>query len=190
VSRGYLEATPDIKPSIGVYSPSQDISITAVRGPRGSFFFAHKIEFRDRNAVSYTLTLPTSKGQMTIPQLGGTLTMPGRDTRIHVTDYELGGNMALVYCTAEIFTWQQYHDRTVLVLYGEAGETHELLFKRDPSNMTIATSSDVQTKEDGKYLYAQWKIGAVNDQFIRAGNLHILLLGKSRLLTGGHNQLN
>ncbi|KAG7291830.1 hypothetical protein NEMBOFW57_001851 [Staphylotrichum longicolle] len=146
---------------------------------RGSFFFAHKDEFRDRSPVSYTLTLPTSKRNMTIPQLGGTLTMPGRDTRIHVTDYELNSNMVLVYCTAEIFTWQQCHDRTVLILYGEAGETHELLLKRDPSNMTMTTSSD----EDGEYLYAQWKIGAVNDQFIRAGDLHILLLDRQHAYT-------
>jgi hypothetical protein len=118
---------------------------------------------------------------MTIPHLGGTLTMPGRDTRIHVTDYPIG-DMTLVYCTAEIFTWQKYEGRTILVLYGGIGETHELLLKRSPLGLFTATSPDVKTKLDGQHLYAQVTITGEKLQWIRAGNLYIYIEGKFGIL--------
>ncbi|KAK4042488.1 hypothetical protein C8A01DRAFT_44500 [Parachaetomium inaequale] len=174
VSPGYLEATPELKPTTGVYSSNKDITVTAVVGPKGSFFVTRKTTYRETNPISYTLTLSTSKGQMTIPHLGGTLTMPGRDTRIHVTDYPVG-DMTLVYCTAEIFTWQKYEGKTILVLYGGIGETHELLIKRSPLGLFTATSPNVKTKQDGQYLYAQLTITDEKRQWIRAGNLYIYL---------------
>jgi hypothetical protein len=185
VSPGYLEATPELKPTAGVYSSNQDITVTAVVGPKGSFFVTRKTAYRDAQPVSYTLTLPTSKGQLTIPALGGSLTMPGRDTRIHVTDYPIG-DLTLVYCTAEIFTWQKYEDKTVVVLYGVAGETHELLLKRGPLEMFSVTSPGVKTKVDGQYLYAQWSSMDIEMQFIRAGNVYIYLVCKFAYLSCRH----
>jgi hypothetical protein len=60
-----------------------------------------------------------------IQQLGGGLTLSGRDSKWHVTDYNLG-DITLLYSTAEIFTWQKFEQKTVLVVYGGAGELHEL----------------------------------------------------------------
>lgn len=158
------------------------MTLTPVLGPKGSFFVTRKTAYRDAAAIQYTLNLPTSRGTLAIPKLGGSLTMPGRDTRIHVTDYPLGDSL-LVYCTAEIFTWQKYADRTVVVVYGAANETHELLLKRGakgPANIT--TSADVKTKTEGDALYAQWKVDAIQgDQFILAGDVHIILVCKSSL---------
>ena len=177
MSPGYLEATPDTKPTAGFYTPNGDITVTAVVGPKGSFYFTRKTAFREASPVSYTIKLPTSKGVITVPHLGGSLTMPGRDTRIHVTDYPVG-DTTLVYCTAEIFTWQEYEDQTVLILYGGMGETHELLLKRTALGMFTKTSSGVKTKQDGPHLYAQWMVTDEEEQFIRAGNLYIYLIRK------------
>lgn len=178
VSPGYLEATPETKPSAGFYTPNGDITVTAVVGPKGSFYFARKTAFREASPVSYTIKLPTSKGVITVPHLGGSLTMPGRDTRIHVTDYPVG-DTTLVYCTAEIFTWQEYEDKTVLIVYGGMGETHELLLKRTAIGMFTKTSPDVKTKQDGPHLYAQWTVTDKEEQFIRAGNLYVYLIRES-----------
>lgn len=52
----------------------------------------------------YTLTLPTSSGNLTIPQLGGQLTLDGKDSKIHVVDYTAGSSH-LLYSTGEIMTW-------------------------------------------------------------------------------------
>jgi hypothetical protein len=102
--------------------------------------------------------------------------------RIHVTDYPIG-DVTLVYCTAEIFTWQRYEDKAVIVLYGALGETHELLLKRGPLEMFTATSPGVKTKVDGQYLYAQWSTMDIEMQTIRAGNIYIYLVGRSSLGT-------
>ncbi|KAK3298537.1 glycoside hydrolase family 35 protein [Chaetomium fimeti] len=177
VSPGYLEATPDLKPTPGFYSPNQEITVTAVVGPEGSFYVTRKTAYKDPGPVSYTLKLPTSKGVITIPHLGGTLTMPGRDTRIHVTDYPVG-DTTLVYCTGEVFTWQEYEGQTILVVYGGMGETHELLMKRTALGMFTKTSPGVKTKQDGQHLYAQWKTTEDEEQFIRAGNLYIYLIAR------------
>ncbi|KAK3310903.1 glycoside hydrolase family 35 protein [Chaetomium strumarium] len=179
VSPGYLEASPALKPSTGVYSPNRDITVTAVLGPKGSFFVTRKTAFREAKPVNYTLTLPTSKGKVTIPHLGGALTMSGRDTKIHVTDYPVG-DTSLVYCTAEIFTWQKYETKTALVVYGGMGETHELLIKRDSNSMASAakTSADVKTGQDGPYLYVQWQTTG-DRQFVVLGDLFIYLLDRN-----------
>jgi hypothetical protein len=150
--------------------------VTGVVGPEGSFYVARKTAFRDKNPVPYTLKLPTSKGVIMIPYLGGTLTMPGRDTRIHVTDYPIGDTL-LVYSTAEIFTWQKYEDKTIAVMYGAADETHELLIKRN--SMFGKVSPDVKTKQEGMYMYAQWKPTMVQQTIQVGDDLYIYLVGKS-----------
>jgi hypothetical protein len=77
---------------------------------------------------NYKLTLPTSAGNITIPQLGGSLTLTGRDSKIHVVDY-VAGSTELLYSTGEIATWATIDNRDVIVLYGNEGETHETAFK-------------------------------------------------------------
>ena len=54
--------------------------------------------------LMYTLTLPTSSGNMTVPLLGGQLTLDGKDSKVHVVDYTAGSSH-LLYSTAEIMTW-------------------------------------------------------------------------------------
>lgn len=56
------------------------------------------------SAQEYKLTLPTSAGTIEIPTLGGSLTLSGKDSKIHVVDYS-AGSTTLLYSTGEIFTW-------------------------------------------------------------------------------------
>jgi hypothetical protein len=50
-----------------------------------------------------------------------------------------------LYSTAEIFTWKQFEDKTVLVVYGGLGEPHELAVLGSSSAQTVK-GSGVNTK--------------------------------------------
>lgn len=110
------------------WTTTRDITVTpAFQGSTG-FYFVRHAKYNTHESTNYKLRIPTSAfGNITVPQLNDTtLTLNGRDSKIHVSDYDIGG-ATLVYSTAEVFTWQKYEDKTVLVLYGGPGETHELV---------------------------------------------------------------
>lgn len=100
----------------------------------------------------YKLALPTSSGDLSIPQLGGQLTLNGKDSKVHVVDY-IAGSTHLLYSTGEIMTWYivpflmllrahwrstiraTIDGRDVIVVYGNAGELHETAFKFNSTNI-------------------------------------------------------
>lgn len=69
-----------------------------------NFYVIRHAAYNSRVSTNYRLIVPTSQGYVSIPQLSSTLTLNGRDSKIHVTDYDLGG-LNLLYSTAELFTW-------------------------------------------------------------------------------------
>lgn len=178
MSPGYLTATPDVNSSPGVYSSNKDITVTGVLGQQGSFFIARQTDYKSWKTVSYNLTLPTSRGLLSIPYLGGNLTLDGRDSKIHVTDYPVDDAL-MIYCTAEIFTWQKYFNRTILVVYGGMGETHEIMMSRDPHEALFTLASvGVLLQVEGPQFYAQWRV-TEERRWLRVGNLFVHLIGKS-----------
>jgi hypothetical protein len=117
VSPAYLTATRG-NASTSTWTTSSDLSVTpAFSGSTGFYFLRH-----DKLKIS-----TSAFGNITVPQMNDTtLTLNGRDSKVHVSDYDIGG-ATLVYSTAEVFTWHKYADKTVLVVYGGPGETHELV---------------------------------------------------------------
>ncbi|KAH3918288.1 beta-galactosidase [Parastagonospora nodorum] len=126
VSPAYLTATRG-NASNTTWTTTSDLSVTPAWGNGTGFYFLRHSKYNSLATTSYKLKISTSAfGNITVPQTNGTsLTLNGRDAKIHVSDYDLGGT-TLVYSTAEIFTWHKYADKTVLVVYGGPGETHEL----------------------------------------------------------------
>ncbi|EME80492.1 glycoside hydrolase family 35 protein [Pseudocercospora fijiensis CIRAD86] len=127
-SPAYLSATPQSNHNAnGSYTGDETIAVTALVGNATSFFVVRHAAYNSLTTGRFTIKLPTTKGNVTIPQLGEhvSLSLHGRDSKIYVTDYDVGG-INLLYSTAEIFTWKQYGDRRVLVVYGGPGETNEL----------------------------------------------------------------
>ena len=110
------------------WTTSADVTVTPAYGNQTTFYFVRHTKYNTLDSTQYQLRIPTTAfGKVTVPQINGTfLTLNGRDAKVHVSDYSIGG-ATLVYSTAEIFTWQKYSDRTVLVVYGGVGETHELV---------------------------------------------------------------
>lgn len=109
----------------GSYTGNEAIATTAVLGNVTNFFVVRHAVYNTFDSTEYTITLPTSKGNITVPQLGGSLSLHGRDSKIYVTDYDVGGSN-LLYSTAEIFTRKKYGEKTVLVLYTGPDETNEI----------------------------------------------------------------
>lgn len=176
VSPGYLTATPGPTSVTGVYSPGTGVSITPlVGGTNGSFFVVRHTDYQSTDSTSYTLNLPTSAGNITIPQLGGALTLGRRDSKIHVTDYPVGDSI-LLYSTAEIFTWKKFEDKTVLVVYGGPGEQHELAIKtsakdwKSDNGLTIAANNGD--------IVVNWQT-STKRRVLQVGNLQVYIVDRN-----------
>lgn len=103
VSPAYLTSTPG-NVSNGSYAVNPDVAITPLRASNdvSMFYVVRQADWTSTANVTYMLNVTTSMGPTLIPQLGGKLSINGRDSKIHVTDYDVGG-INLIYSTAESF---------------------------------------------------------------------------------------
>ena len=113
---------------------------------------------------------------MTIPQLGGVLTLSGRDSKWHVTDYDIGGT-TLLYSSAEIFTWKKFDKETVLVVYGGPGELHELSVITS-STAKIVEGADVTTKSTNGTVILNWETSPTR-RVVQLGNVFVYILDRN-----------
>lgn len=160
-----------------MYANNAEITITPVKGNKtaSSFFITRHSDYQSLASTSYTLKLPTSAGILTIPQLGGSLSLNGRDSKVHVTDYNLG-SFNLLYSTAEVFTWKKFADKTVVIMYGGLSELHEaaIVSKHTPN---VVEGSDVMSKLINGTVILQWKTSSTR-RIVKLDSLFVYLLGK------------
>lgn len=156
-SPAYLTATPG-NAGNGSYVTTAAIDVTPLfgNGSATNFYVVRHSAYNSLQSTQYKIKLSTSQGNITVPQLGGSLTLSGRDAKVHVTDYNLAG-MTILYSTAEIFTWQNYSSGTVAVLYGGAGETHEFAFSTSLGSPSIS-GGQVHVKAMGGAHIFQWNV--------------------------------
>ena len=115
---------------------------------------------------------------MSIPQLSSDLTLNGRDSKIHVTDYELGGSINLLYSTADIFTWKRYGSTTILILYSGLNEINEIAFT-GATTCTTLDGSGIQSQIRNSSLVLNWATTA-EQKVVQVGqSLTVYLLGNS-----------
>lgn len=174
VSPGYLLASAANSSSTGVYNTNSDILTTPVLGSLGSFFVVRHLDYTSQKSSNYTLSLPTSLGTISVPQLGGSLSLNGRDSKVHVTDYPVG-NSKLLYSTAEIFTWQAFGNKTVLVVYGGPNELHELAIL-GVTDGTVLEGDGVTIQQTNGSSVAQWQTSAER-KIVKFGDLFVYILG-------------
>ncbi|KAG7096629.1 hypothetical protein E1B28_004046 [Marasmius oreades] len=131
VSPAYLTTRPqNIGASQGSFTGNQALKTTQVLdvvGNKTGFYVVRQTDASTHDTQAYKLTVPTSLGTLTIPAIGGSLALHGRDSKIHVVDYS-AGSTHLLYSSAEIFTWATIDGKDVIVLYGNSGEVHETAF--------------------------------------------------------------
>lgn len=179
VSPAYLTATPGLGIN-GSYGAPASIAVTPLYGndTRTNFYLVRHANFSSTSNTEYTLHLPTSIGNLSIPQIGGHLSLNGRDSKFHVTDYSLDG-INLIYSTAEIFTWARgAGSARLLILYGGAGELHEFALSRHLGNPTVIEGSDVTITPKGQAWVLQWQVKRER-RIIRISDLEIYLLWRN-----------
>jgi len=179
VSPAYLTASRGNATNT-TFTTTTALTVTPAFGGSTGFYFLRHSDYSTRASTSYKLKVQTSAfGNITVPQMGNvSLTLNGRDSKTHVSDYDIGG-ATLVYSTAEVFTWHKYADKTVLVVYGGPGETHELviavtgleILEGDVQSTATRGYTMLNFKADGTRKVA--KVG-VGSNFI-----YVHMLGKS-----------
>ncbi|GAB3984340.1 beta-galactosidase [Actinoallomurus acanthiterrae] len=91
------------------------------------------------------LTVPTNQPATypTVPQQPGTgIALDGRESKIIVADYDLGGNQ-LRYSTSELMTNATIGGHDVAVLYGDAGTAGETVLRYASKPTVTSTGGDV-----------------------------------------------
>ncbi|KAL4895785.1 glycoside hydrolase superfamily [Aspergillus ambiguus] len=178
VSPSYLVATPG-NLTTGTYADTTDLAVTPLIGKgTGSYFVVRHSKYASQEHTSYKLRLPTSAGNLTVPQLGGKLSLNGRDSKIHVVDYDVAGTN-VVYSTAEVFTWKQFGDSKVLVLYGGPDEHHEFaVATKSAVKVLEGPNSSVSSKQVGKTVVISWDTSSTR-KIVQIGDLKVLLLDRN-----------
>lgn len=153
----YLTATPANITTNDTFTNKEALTVTLLTAANNvtKFYVIRHTEYMSLATTTYNLIASTSKGTIHVPQIGGHLTLFGRDSKIHVSDLDVNGRN-LLYSSAEIFTVRNTTSRTVLVVYGDIGERHELAFAGTPTT-TILEGSDLLIAEKGGYTILNWK---------------------------------
>ncbi|KAJ7179483.1 glycoside hydrolase family 35 protein [Mycena filopes] len=91
----------------GSFTGNQALKTTQVLdvvGNKTGFYVVRQLDASTTAVQTYTLTLSTSIGTLTIPTIGGSLALNGKDSKIHVVDYCCRLNDRELHETAFKFT--------------------------------------------------------------------------------------
>ncbi|KAL4914908.1 putative beta-galactosidase A [Aspergillus aurantiobrunneus] len=177
-SPSYLLASPGALTNT-TYTNTAELTVTPLIGnDTGSFFVLRHSDYSSQGSTPYKLRLPTSAGQLMVPQLGGSLVLNGRDSKVHVVDYDVAGTKIL-YSTAEVFTWKKFHDGKVLVLFGGPGEHHELaVSSKAKANVVEGSKSGISSKRIRNEVVVAWNVEPVR-RIVQIGDLKVFLLDRN-----------
>ncbi|PFH52549.1 glycoside hydrolase family 35 protein [Amanita thiersii Skay4041] len=163
VSPAYLTSRPmNIYATQGAFTKNQALKTTQVLdviGNKTAFYVVRQADASTDAIQSYRLNLSTSIGQLSLPLLNGSLTLHGKDSKIHVTDYPAGSTI-LVYSTSEILTWATVDGRDIIFIYGDQGERHETAFKingDNPTGRVVAGTGNIKTQLVNDVLIVQYE---------------------------------
>ena len=175
-SPAYLTATPGNRTSSGFVNGDQ-LAVTPLFGNVTNFYIVRHANYSSLASTKYRITLSTIQGSFSVPQLSSNLTLNGRDSKIHVSDYELGGSIDILYCTADIFTWKKYESLTILILYSGLNEMNEIAFTGASDYITL-DGSGIQSETKNGSLILNWAT-TVEQKVVQVGHsLRVYLLGK------------
>lgn len=181
VSPSYLTATPG-DASTSIYADTSNLTVTPLIGNgngSASYFVVRHSDYASQASTNYKLTIPTSAGNLTVPQIEEKqLTLNGRDSKIHVVDYNLSGTNIL-YSTAEVFTWKNFAGDKVLILYGGNGEYHELAVSSGSDISVIeGSTSGIAQQSSGDTIIIGWDVSSTR-RIVQVDDLRIFLLSKN-----------
>ncbi|KAI0138059.1 glycoside hydrolase family 35 protein [Hypoxylon sp. NC0597] len=179
VSPGYLTAAPGAA-LVLTYASNVAITVTRLAGNStsgsGSFFVVRHSDYTSSASDNYTMKLPTSRGDVSIPKLFDSLTLHGRDSKIVATDYDVRGTK-LLYSTAEIFTHQKFDNVTVLLVYSGPNEMNELAVQTTSASPIVANDSIIVNRTDDLVTLA-W-VAATKRRIVQIDDFHIYILDRN-----------
>ncbi|GKZ29849.1 hypothetical protein AbraIFM66950_006710 [Aspergillus brasiliensis] len=173
-SPAYLETHPD-NGTYGIYTDTTSLAVTRLAGNPTNFYVVRHGELTSQESTSYKLRVDTTAGSLSIPQLGGSLSLHGRDSKIHLVDYNVG-NASLIYSTAELFTWKQTGSKSVVVLYGGEDELHEFAVSASIGKPTSIEGDSLKIQQTNSTTVIQWAVQP-SRRVVRLGNtleVHLL----------------
>ncbi|KAK0103956.1 hypothetical protein ONS96_005062 [Cadophora gregata f. sp. sojae] len=170
--------TTSVGPPTNSFASTPSITVNPLygNGTITNFYLVRATDETQDTPISFTFRAPTSKGEVSIPQLGGTLTLPGRDAKWLVTDYSIG-NTTVLYSTAEIFTWKQTGTKTFLVVYGGTGEQHELALI-SASVAKTTEGSGITAKTNNSMTILGWKTSSTR-RVVQVGSVFVYILDRN-----------
>ncbi|KAJ6079896.1 hypothetical protein N7467_009649 [Penicillium canescens] len=138
------------------YTSDASIYTWALRNPEteaGFYVLAHATS-SSRAVTTFSLNVNTSAGAITIPDIE----LAGRQSKIIVTDYQIGKASSLLYSSAEVLTYATL-DVDVIVFYLNIGQKGIFIFK-DTQALTFQTygNSNVSSSASDhgtQYSYTQ-----------------------------------
>ncbi|KXN86326.1 putative beta-galactosidase A, partial [Leucoagaricus sp. SymC.cos] len=182
VSSAYLTTKPqNIYNTQGSFTANPALKTTQtldVFGNKTGFYIVRQADASSFETQSYKLTVPTSIGTIEVPTLGGSLTLSGKDSKVHVVDYA-AGSTTLVYSTGEIFTWATIDGQDNIFLYGNEGELHETAFLLPDASGTQSSARVVSGSGNIKQQYLPG--GALAIQYTTTGQTVIQIGSKLRI---------
>ncbi|KAI1212695.1 glycoside hydrolase family 35 protein [Annulohypoxylon truncatum] len=179
VSPDYLTAQPGTA-LVWTYATNAAVTVTRLGGNStlgsASFFIVRHSDYSSTASDNYTMKLPTSEGDLSIPTLFDTLTLHGRDSKIVVTDYDVRG-IRLLYSTAEILTHQSFQNATVLLVYSGPNEMNELAVKIAGRTLVVPDHSIKINRTEGLLTLA-WTTSPTR-RIVQIDDFHIYILDRN-----------
>ena len=175
VSPAYLLATAG-NATNGSYVNTPLIATTKLTTNTTNLYVVRHAAYNTYDSTDYKLSVSTSLGDVTVPRLSGTLTLNGRDSKIHVTDYAVGA-YNMLYSSAEIFTWKVSNNKTVLILYGGPNESHEAAFVGLKNGKVIEGTGVTTMSMNGTFILS-WAVTPERKIVKFSSGLYVYLLDR------------
>lgn len=131
------------------YTGNEAITATELRNADtgAAYYVVMHADSTSSTLETFSLSVNTSSGALTVPQHGGSITINGHQAKVLPTDFQFG-DKNLLYTTAEVLTYSIIDGEEVLVVWAPTGESGELavdgvssaqLAKMSSSNSTSTT---------------------------------------------------
>lgn len=158
VSPAYQTSMPS-EGTFGIFTNTSELVTTELAPTEsgGTFYIVRHSDWTSQTTAKYTLRIGSSGRNLTVPQLGGSLSLSGRDSKIHVVDYDVGG-IALHYSSAELFTWKRTLSKTVLIMYGGMDETHEFALSSELGLPSRVEGDGIRSAQQSGSTIIQWDV--------------------------------
>jgi hypothetical protein len=125
--------------------------VTFLQNPdsRAGFWVVRQSSSTSTATTNFKLNVTTASGlKLQIPLVASDITLSGRESKVLLTDYNLGSGSTLLYSTAQVFFSGVIGTKDVVLLYGPSAQEHE--FALAVSGTGVESSSGITVTSGSK----------------------------------------